>query len=101
MKTYITIAGTGHYYGTDVFEKDMTVRLYKEPKNEYDRDAIRVEADGLGKVGYVANSVHTVRGESVSASRLYDRIGKKAQAKVVAIAPNAVICAVRKKCLKK
>ena len=101
MKTYITIAGTRHYYGTDIFRKGMEVRLIKEPKNEVDRDAIRVEVQGLGKVGYVANSVYTVKGESVSASRLYEHIGKKADAKVTAVIPGGVICAVRGKSLKK
>lgn len=34
-----------------------------------------ISVKGLGKVGYVANSPYIVKGESMSAGRLYDRIG--------------------------
>ncbi|MFQ7102640.1 MAG: hypothetical protein ACLRQA_06310 [Anaerovoracaceae bacterium] len=34
----------------------MTVELVKEPDNEHDCEAIIVKMDGLGRVGYVANS---------------------------------------------
>lgn len=44
------------------------------------------------KCGYVANSPYTVLGESMSAGRLYDRIGKKAKAKIVFVLENGVIC---------
>lgn len=44
------------------------------------------------KGGYVANSPYTVLGESMSAGRLYDRIGKKAKAKIVFVLENGVIC---------
>ena len=43
------------------------------------------------------HSVHTVVGESISAGRLYDRIGKKAYAKVVYVKPTGVICKILKK----
>ena len=55
-KTYFTLTGTKHYYGRDFLEKGMQVKLIKEPDNDYDREAIRVELSGLGKIGYVANS---------------------------------------------
>ena len=45
----------------------MEVKLIKEPDNEFDKEAIKVEMDGLGLVGYVANSPYTVQGESMSA----------------------------------
>lgn len=38
------------------FQARMKVTLYKEPDNKYDKEAIRVEARALGKIGYVANS---------------------------------------------
>lgn len=72
---YFTIAGCNHYYGSDFMEKGMKVKLVKEPDNEYDSEAIQVKIKGLGKVGYVANSPYTVKGESMSAGRLYDKIG--------------------------
>lgn len=52
----------------------MTIHLIKDPDNEHDNEAIRAEMDGLGKIGYVANSPHTIVGESYSAGRLYDKI---------------------------
>ena len=80
---YFTIAGCNHYYGTEFMEKGMKVKLVKEPDNEYDKEAIQVKIKGLGKVGYVANSPYTVQGESMSAGRLYDKIGDKAKGRIV------------------
>lgn len=89
---YFTIAGCNHYFGSDFMEKGMKVKLVKEPDNEYDKEAIQVKIKGLGKVGYVANSPYTVKGESMSAGRLYDRIGDKAKGKVVFVTDTGVIC---------
>jgi len=47
---------------------------------------------GIGKVGYVANSAYTVQGDTMSAGRLYDKIGKKAKAKIVYVIPGGAIC---------
>ena len=56
MKTiYFTITGCNHHLGTKFFEKGMSVKLIKEPDNEWDKEAIKVEVDGLGTVGHVAN----------------------------------------------
>ena len=75
---YFTITGMNHYYGSDFLKRGMRVKLVKEPDNEYDKQAIKVELDGLGLIGYVANSPYTVLGESMSAGRLYDKIGSMA-----------------------
>lgn len=99
-KTYITLTGTRHYHGNDFLEKGTKVRLEKEPDNKYDREAIQISLEGLGKIGYVANSTHTVIGETISAGRLYDKIGDTAYAKVVLVTPNGTICKVCKKSLK-
>ena len=74
-KVFITLTGTKHYFGNDFLEKGTKIRLEKEPDNEYDKEAIKVTYEGLGKIGYVANSSYTVIGESMSAGRLYDKIG--------------------------
>lgn len=92
MKTYFTIAGTKHHYGQDFMEKDMKVRLEKEPDNEYDSEAIKVMMDGLGLVGYVANSPYTVLGESYSAGRLYDKIGDIAEGTILYVLDKGVLC---------
>ncbi len=41
--------------------------MEKEPDNEYDKEAIKVIYEGLGNVGYVANSSYTVIGAAMSA----------------------------------
>ena len=89
---YFTIAGTNLHHGKEFFEPKMQVNLVKEPDNEYDREAIRVELPGLGLVGYVANSPYTVLGESFSAGRLYDKIGEKALGTVLYVLEKGVLC---------
>lgn len=91
-KIYFTIAGTKHHYGREYFEPKMEVKLIKKPDNEFDKEAIKVEMDGLGLVGYVANSPYTVQGESMSAGRLYDRIGDTAVGVVKYMLPQGVLC---------
>ena len=91
-KTYFTLTGTKYYYGKEFLKPGMKVKLIKEPDNEYDSEAIRVELAGLGKIGYVGNSHNTVIGESISAGRLYDKIGKKADAKVMLVTECGVMC---------
>lgn len=99
-KVYITVTGTNHYLGDAFLEEGTRVLLIKDPDNQYDHEAIRVEMEGLGKIGYVANSTYTVLGESFSAGRLYDKIGDKAVAKVKYVLPKGIICSVREKDLK-
>ena len=91
-KIFFTITGIKNYYGKSLFEPEMTVRLVKEPDNEYDREAIKVEMEGLGRIGYVANSPYTVKGESYSAGRLYDKIGNDAEGIVKYVFSNFIIC---------
>ena len=95
-KIFFTITGTCFYYGKDFFEKDMKVKLVKDPDNEYDKEAIKVELEGLGQVGHVANSPRTVIGESFSAGRLYDKIGDTAEGTVLYNVDSGVLCCVEK-----
>ena len=44
------------------------------------------------KGGYVANSPYTVKGESMSAGRLYDKIGDEAKGKIVFVIDGGAIC---------
>ena len=94
-KIYFTLTGTNHYYGQDYLKQGDKVKLKKEPDNEYDKEAIRVEYRGLGKIGYVANSPRTVAGESISAGRMYDLFKKKAKAKVEVILPYGALCVMK------
>ena len=91
-KIYFTISGTKYHYGQEFFEPKQEVKLIKEPDNEHDKEAIKVEMEGLGLVGYVANSPYTVQGESMSAGRLYDRIGDVAVGVVKYVLPQGVLC---------
>ena len=91
-KIYFTITGTNHCYGMKFFEPKQEVRLVKEPDNEFDKEAIKVEMEGLGHVGYVANSPYTVQGESISAGRMYDRIGDTAKGIVKYVLPQGILC---------
>ncbi len=93
-KIYFTLTGTKFYHGKDFLEPGMKLKLIKEPENQYDSEAIRVELPGIGTIGYIANSVHTVLGESISAGRMYDRIGKKAEAVVKIVTDHGVLCKV-------
>lgn len=77
-------------------KKGMKVKLEKEPDNDYDKEAIIVNIKGMGKCGYVANSSYTVKGESMSAGRLYDKLGKKAKGKIVYVIPGGAICKITK-----
>lgn len=96
-KIYFTLTGTSHYFGKEFLKKGMKIRLEKEADNEYDKEAIKVTYEGLGKIGYVANSSYTVIGDSMSAGRIYDKIGNIAKAKVVIITEHGIICSLSKK----
>ena len=88
---YITITGLEYRYGSDFLKEGTIVKLVKEPDNQYDKEAIKVELKPFGTIGYVANSTKTVIGECYSAGRLYDKIGDKAKAEILYILPNGII----------
>lgn len=98
-KIYFTLTGTKHYYGQDFLKKGMKIYLEKERDNEYDKEAIKVTYEGLGKIGYIANSSYTVIGDSMSAGRIYDKIGDIAKAKIVLVTDCGIICRLSKKSL--
>ncbi len=89
---YFTITGCNHYFGNDFMEKDMEVKLEKDHDNEYDKEAIQVKIKALGQIGYVANSPYTVKGESMSAGRLYDKIADKANGKILFRIEGGAVC---------
>ena len=97
MKIWFTLTGTNHYYGHDFLEKGTKIRLEKEPDNKHDHEAIKVLMDGVGHIGYVANSPWTVIGDSFSAGRLYDRIGDTAKGKVKLITDRGILCTLKQK----
>lgn len=70
---YIAVTGTQHYYGAAFLKPGQVVHLIKDPDNPHDHEAIMVDMIPLGKIGYVANSPHTVQKGCRSAGRIYDR----------------------------
>ena len=91
-ESYFTITGMNHYFGKEFLSPGMKVDLFKDPENKYDHEAICVKLPVLGKIGYVANSPATVLGESMSAGRLYDRMGDAAQGTVIYVLNGGAIC---------
>ncbi|MBE6015868.1 MAG: DNA-binding protein [Lachnospiraceae bacterium] len=89
---YFTITATRFYHGQRFLEPEMKVKLVKEPDNKADSEAIKVELPGVGIIGYVANSSHTVIGESMSAGRIYDKIEDEAVGTVLYNLSDGVIC---------
>lgn len=81
---FFTVTGCNHYFGTEAFKPRMKVTLYKEPDNKYDKEAIRVEARALGKIGS-----YTVLGESHSAGDLID---DGATGRVLYVLPQGLVC---------
>ncbi|MDO4649924.1 MAG: HIRAN domain-containing protein [Eubacteriales bacterium] len=98
-KIYFTLTGTNYFHGNDFLKPGMKLKLKKQRDNEYDKEAIVVKMEGLGEIGHVANSTRTVIGDSMSAGRLYDKIGEKAKANVVLVTQHGTICRLSKKSL--
>lgn len=69
---YVAITGMQHYYGATFLKPGLQVHLMKDPDNPHDQEAIKAEIDPIGKIGYVANSIHTVPKGCRSAGRIFD-----------------------------
>jgi len=69
---FVAIVGVDNYFGSKIFKPGQILRLEKDYDNDYDGEAIMAFLDPIGKVGYVANSTHTVPKGCWSAGRLYD-----------------------------
>ena len=91
-RLFFTITGMNHYYGSEFLKPGMKVRLVKEPDNEYDNEAIKVELKGLGKIGYVAASPYTRIGESVSAGRLGVEFRDNASGRIMYLLDKGALC---------
>ena len=80
--TLICIAGRQHYSNSAPTNGGAVVDLIKEPDNEHDGDAIRVEFQG-STVGYVANSPYTKIDEAKSASEIKNLFEERTKAKIL------------------
>ncbi len=88
---YFTINAVNMFHGIKPFKIGTIVKLVKEPENDYDMEAIRVELRYAGKSGYVANSVKTVAKGTYSAGRLYDKILEQDYGKIIFIIGDTLI----------
>lgn len=79
---YITITAFNSLHGDKPLKHNGIVKLVKEPSNQYDAEAIACEMRHFGKIGYVANSTKTVAMGTMSAGRLYDKIGDEYFARI-------------------
>lgn len=69
---FVSIVGLKHYFGAEIFSIGQKLKLTKDYDNRHDDEAIMVEIESIGKVGYVANSPYTVARGTRSAGRIYD-----------------------------
>lgn len=78
----VCIAGRSHYGYLAPTENGTIIDLIKEPDNEHDKDAIRVEFN-TKTVGYVANSTYTMIDEAKSASEIWCTFGERTRARIL------------------
>ncbi len=71
---YITIDHLDDFECTSILRPGDRLVLKKDKENIYDDEAIIVYKENKTKIGYVANSVHSVARGTYSAGRLYDRM---------------------------
>ena len=71
---YVTIICFNQFHGKKIFKIGSILKLIKEPDNNHDAEAIRVDMRYAGKVGYLANSTKTVVRGTMSSGRVYDKI---------------------------
>jgi len=88
---FVSIVGVNHYFGAEIFSVGQRLKLVKDYDNRYDDEAIMVEIEGVGKVGYVANSTYTVARGTRSAGRIYDSFEKITYCEVVFIVKDTII----------
>jgi hypothetical protein len=88
----ITVSGTDFFKGLDVFFEGAVLDLVREPENEHDSDAIRIEIGGEA-VGYVANNDYTAIEGTKKASEIVNVIGDSQKAEVSFILMNQHVIA--------
>lgn len=72
---YATIVGLKNYERNKLFKIESIVRLVKEPDNDSHLEAIACENRYIGKTGYIANCANTITKGTMSAGRIYNKIG--------------------------
>ena len=91
---FITIIAFNKFHGSKPLRVNGIVKLVKEPDNKYDTEAIACEMRYFGKIGFVANSTHTVVKGCMSGGRLYDKINDEYFAKIKFVTDSIAIAKV-------
>lgn len=94
---HFTVNAVNMFNGIKPFKIGSILKLVKEPENNYDSEAIRVELRYAGPSGYVANSVKTVAKGTYSGGRLYDKILDVDYGKVEFIVNEVIIAKILSK----
>lgn len=92
--TFITITGFRNYAGVAPFSIGKMFLGQKEPSNAYDTEAIKILDEGNRKIGYIANGTNTKANGTMTAGRLYDRIGEFCLVEVCFSTSSKIICEV-------
>ena len=91
-KKYVTVAGLPNFHGQHPFDGNKYILIRKDPNNPYDSEAILAETMLWGPVGFVpGHPAARIKG-TMSAGRLYDKMGERTIAKVRFSAENFAIC---------
>lgn len=88
---FVTIVGTSHYFGREIFKVGQSLWLEKDVNNDYDEEAIKAVTEAGATVGYVANSIYSVAKGCRSAGRIYDTFENRQKIKVMFIVRDDVI----------
>ncbi len=91
---FVTVTGFKNAREMAVFTIGSRFICEKEPSNPYDDDAIRVVGPNGATVGYLANNAGTKAGGTLTASRLYDRVGSRFVIEVCFTTRTKIICRV-------
>ena len=92
--TFVTVCGFSAYRGIEPFHIGARFMCQKEPNNTHDDEAIRVMDDSGMTIGYLANGGSTRANGTLSASRVYDRVGNLFVIEVWFTTRTKVICKV-------
>ena len=91
---YVTITGFSYHFGKLPFSIGNILLCEKDPSNRYDSEAITVRLPIIGTIGSIANSTKTVAGGTMSAGRIYDKVGDKFYIRVMFTTQSKIICRV-------
>ena len=92
--TFVTVCGFSACRGIEPFNIGARFMCQKEPDNPYDDEAIRVMDDSGMTIGYLANGGSTRANGTLSASRVYDRVGNLFVIEVWFTTRTKIICKV-------